>query len=85
MLNSNYINRFYAYNALEYYFSSQDDVFNYVLTNLSDDDKLKVYSDPDYGLSTIDGLARWSDAAIANTKTAMSAQATALQTYWASQ
>lgn len=38
MLNSNYINRFYAYNVYYYYFSDAADVKKYVLVNLSAED-----------------------------------------------
>ena len=39
MLNSDYINRFYAYNALNYYFNDEDEVVKYVLPNLSEQDQ----------------------------------------------
>ena len=84
ILDSDYVNKFYAYNALNFYFNDEEDVKSFVLTNLYADDKTKVYSDPEYGLSTITGLTRWSAAAVSTTKTALYNEAKALQTYWAS-
>ena len=59
MLDSNYIARLYAYNALEYFFNNEDDVKEFVIPTLTPEDQEKVYTDTNYGMNSLDGLTQW--------------------------
>ena len=59
MADSNYIARLYAYNALDYFFSNEDDVKAFVIPTLTPEDQNLVYTDPNYGMNSLNGLAKW--------------------------
>jgi len=65
MLQSNYINSIYGYNALEYFFKNEDDVKQYVMPNLDKDSQTALYTDEVYGLGNNAGLTAWSELALA--------------------
>ena len=56
LFNSNLLNRFYAYNALYYMFNDQALVNNYVLRGLDTDLQNTLYTNSEFGLSTVKGL-----------------------------
>jgi len=68
MLNSDYLNRLEAYNAKYYFFDNFADVQTYVLPTLTADDQDTIYNDPDFGMSSITGLSKWTAAAAEGTK-----------------
>lgn len=45
-----------------FFFNDEDKVKTYVLFKLLPEDQDKVYNDPDWGMSTITGLAKWAAA-----------------------
>lgn len=62
MANSNFVNRQYAYNGLNYFFNDYASVQTYVLNGLTELQQSTVYNDPNYGMSTITGLSKWMGA-----------------------
>ena len=66
MLQSDYVNRIYAYNALQFFFKDEDQVKQYVMPNLDTASQETLYTDEQYGLGTSKGLAAWSAVAMAS-------------------
>lgn len=64
MLNSDMTNRVFAYNALEYFFNSFEDVQQYVLFGgLTTEQQNTIYNDELFGLGNVEGLRVWAAAA----------------------
>jgi len=63
IINSDYVERLYAYNALSYFFNDYADVQAYVLPTLTPADQNTVYTDPNYGMNSVTGLSKWCKAA----------------------
>ncbi len=59
MLNSDYVFRVYAYNALEYFFNDFADVQTYVLPGLTEQQQSIIYNDPKFGMNSVTGLSKW--------------------------
>lgn len=53
---SNFLTRFYAYNVLEFFFTSYSEVQTYVLPSFDEAAQSIIYNDPKYGLNSIQGL-----------------------------
>lgn len=64
MLTSDFLTRFYAYNAFFYVFNDQSMVDAGVLASLSPADRATVYSDPFVGMDSVSKLAFWVAANI---------------------
>jgi len=62
MATSDFVNRQYAYNGLNYFFNDYASVQTYVLPDLTELQQSTVYNDPNYGMSTITGLSKWMGA-----------------------
>ena len=63
MLNSDFTYRLEAMNAYYYFFEDYSLVQNFVLPTLLSEDQMTVYNDAEYGMSTIEGLSKWCQAA----------------------
>jgi hypothetical protein len=66
MLNSDYLNRLEAYNALYYFFNDEASVQTFVLPTLLPEDQTTIYTDPDFGMNSVNGLSKWTSAAGTN-------------------
>lgn len=62
MIQSDFINRLYAYNGLEYFFNDYDSVRQFVLPGFTDEAAQTIYDDPNYGMNSITGLTKWMTA-----------------------
>lgn len=84
MLNSDYVNRLYAWNVLNFYFKDEASVNKNVLTTLSATDQHTVYTDKNYGLNNLKGLAVWCAAGVGISGWETSAPAKEAQAYFES-
>lgn len=76
------LSRFYAYNAYEYLFQDESLVLQGVLAGLSPVDQVSVYTDPKFGMNTVEKLTFW---VYANEGGSSSSAWISLVTYYAKQ
>lgn len=63
MINSDMLNRLYAYNAYAYYFNVEQNVQDMLSAQLTASQISTLYNDPDFGLGNFKGLTVWVTAA----------------------